>query len=850
MWAESQPGPSRAPPTRGRGYCGYCRVLYSNLDQHLSSLRHLDAVQTSSRETSTPKAGGARWSLLERFLSDVLEHHPHQDQDQDQDPHPHQDPDPHQDQDPGPSHPDLVPGPAPPGPAPPLPPGVTRLLPSSDDGSVQLANEGKRYSTDSQSGDGACQLSPPIREEEGPPDDPPPSSTDPAPLEQTPPPHSTTPHEQTPPPQDQAPPPQDQAPPPLHRKAHRKTNRRKGSDSSSSPGGRGTRPPQSPGTKTPQGSGPGPGPQDRPHSPGTRPPQSSQNRYQSPGPPGGRGTRPPQSPGPGPGSQKPWTSWQRERREAQKQETFCPDDLELLDDTIDEVIQTCCHGNQEDWDDLRLSVAMETQSEDWDVQVELPGGGASSPVRGNEGSGGSTGGLDGSAGSDVGSLQVDLPGGRASSPVRGNEGPDLSRLMEVQVDLEDQVYSHQLDRALRSEPRGARDQDQGFWTLPIEQVLPVPQHIPGSFRGKSWAEIEQEDEEKVNRLVQQFRKKNFPCFFDAEAQDRCGGRSPGGRSPGGRSPGGRSPELELDFSPLPLVEPDDIQPVRKRKRRSFRMASRCQVVKVSHGTQTVRLVVPAAPTPPEAPPPVIPSANRSAASRGRRLKTPELLSCRSLPSLYSSIVSPVQPRTSLVYLLVSPSGPAPATPSGPAPKRCRRRHRPVEARRFKLTYKPLPVQFYDPGTNRILKNPPKGVAPGKGTRGSGARGPGSGARDSGPPPCRRQLFRSLSPDLNTGRPPDQDLNTGRPPDQDLKGDAVGDAQTNEGRRRGRGKSQAPPPGRGRGGDRKRTTTRASIQATPPQPRRAGLRRKPAASSASSLPARRGRGRRGRGCKRR
>ncbi|KAM6958082.1 uncharacterized protein LKV04_022186 isoform 1-T2 [Tautogolabrus adspersus] len=50
-WEEPQPGPSRCQPSR-QGYCGYCRVLYSNLDQHLSSLRHLDSVWASSRGSS------------------------------------------------------------------------------------------------------------------------------------------------------------------------------------------------------------------------------------------------------------------------------------------------------------------------------------------------------------------------------------------------------------------------------------------------------------------------------------------------------------------------------------------------------------------------------------------------------------------------------------------------------------------------------------------------------------------------------------------------------------------------------------------------------------------------------
>ncbi len=98
------------------------------------------------------------------------------------------------------------------------------------------------------------------------------------------------------------------------------------------------------------------------------------------------------------------------------------------------------------------------------------------------------------------------------------EEQDLSRLMEVQVDLEDHVYLHQLDSALHSKQQaraGAR-KDEGFWNLPVEEVLPAPAHIPESFRGKTWAQIEQEDEEKVDQLVRQFRQERFICYFGSE----------------------------------------------------------------------------------------------------------------------------------------------------------------------------------------------------------------------------------------------------------------------------------------------------------------------------------------------
>lgn len=106
--------------------------------------------------------------------------------------------------------------------------------------------------------------------------------------------------------------------------------------------------------------------------------------------------------------------------------------------------------------------------------------------------------------------------------VRQIEDQHVSRLMEAQVDLEDQMYAQQLNAALESQQRagdGAR-LEEGFWTLPIEEVLPAPEHIPESFRGKTWAQIEQEDEEKVEKLVQQFRKEKFICYFDSESLAR------------------------------------------------------------------------------------------------------------------------------------------------------------------------------------------------------------------------------------------------------------------------------------------------------------------------------------------
>lgn len=306
----------------------------------------------------------------------------------------------------------------------------------------------------------------------------------------------------------------------------------------------------------------------------------------------------------------------------------------------------------------------------------------------------------------------------------------------------------------------------------------------------------------------------------------------------------------------------------------FLLAEKCnkflllKVVKVSHSTQTVQLVIPAVGQPAsEAPLPITTTANQDAAAR-----TPDVQKWRFLPPSYTKIITPLQPCTSLVYLLCSPSGPTfTYTPApGSTPRRCRKKKRPLDLQGLKVKYKQLPVRFYDPSSNRVLKNPPKGF--------QWRRGPAS---SSLPPPCVRQLFRSLSPDLNT----DRTLGEGASESSRVKGQRSSDtafnsflstlsrdsAETDKQstvRRRDR-MSQAPPPsphsrserGRLRVG-RERTypppsKRRIRAHVTPLQPRREGLRR-PGTSRTDICsagprhlpPSHRGRTRRGRGCKRR
>lgn len=154
---------------------------------------------------------------------------------------------------------------------------------------------------------------------------------------------------------------------------------------------------------------------------------------------------------------------------------------------------------------------------------------------------------------------------------------------------------------------------------------------------------------------------------------------------------------------------------------------------MSHSTQTVQLVAPAVRQPGLQAPPT----SSSAANQDMEERTPDSHTRQCLPTSYSKVMTPLQPDTPLVYLLCSPSAPGSTAALSPLPKRCRKRKRPLSLQGLKVTYKHFPLQFYEPGSNRILKIPPEGYPP----------HPGS-ASSSVPPSCVRQLFRSLSPDLN------------------------------------------------------------------------------------------------------
>ncbi|XP_077440114.1 DBF4-type zinc finger-containing protein 2 isoform X2 [Vanacampus margaritifer] len=705
MWAESQPGPSRSTPCRP-GYCTYCRVLYNDLDQHLSSLRHLDCVQAFSRSStscSSADSSHAKGTLLERFLQDVLLHHPHCYNDT------------------RPSHADL-------------PSVSTPLLPreeldevcfSGDDdlslGTREHLPSSNNVSTNQEEDGGPCQLE--KRLSVGADQERPTSHVKEQEEART----IYSGHKNLP---------KHQVPVTMHRKAHRKTDRRKTRKSLTS-------------DLSPEG----------PH-PGTC-------------------SLPLSVP-------QPWNSWQKERRAAFKEEIFSAPHGDLVDQTIEEVIQTCCHGDSlasfplEETDSFHISLphSLQTQS-DWDS----PG-------------------------------QVDTCVPLVQTQVR-----DFSHLTDVQVDLKDQVYSHKLESALHSKKCAGKR--RVLRTAPRE----VPKHLPECFTGKTWSQIEEEDEKKVDDLVRQFRQGRFVCYFNSESLAST-------RSKNVNGPG--QTVADSDIGVFPLLDHDEEEVPR---RRDFRMASRCQVVKVSHATQTVRLVIPTVCQPAlETTPTNVNTGNRHGAE-----KTSEAQWSR-LPASYSPIVTPLQSSTSLVYLLCSPTFPATtyAPAASPTPKRSRKKQRPPDLHRLKVKYKQFPLRFYDHRSNRIIKNPPKGFKASKNSTPSNHL-----------PSCVRQLFRSLSPDLNTERCSGEGgSDSTRVKSQRLSSTPSTDSVQTHKRDTSLAVHQSRSEEARTGGDERPRPPkkRGRVQTTPPPPVRRRLRQKDSAPLSTTVPTlRRGRSLRARVC---
>ncbi|XP_065696565.1 disintegrin and metalloproteinase domain-containing protein 23 isoform X4 [Patagioenas fasciata] len=338
---------------------------------------------------------------------------------------------------------------------------------------------------------------------------------------------------------------------------------------------------------------------------------------------------------------------------------------------------------------------------------------------------------------------------------------DIEFLKEVQISLQDKDYGTQLSSVLKSESVEKVEAVKQDVVFPTEEpVLPALPHVPPSFVGKTWSQIMYEDDIKIEELVRDFREGRFRCYFDSESSANCIGKRMKKRKQkdekkkniveGGRTESASVKALpefndalsgSSDFDNLSLASDTLCNPqiLKMPRKRTWRLASRCQVVKVSHGTQTSLLNYPVAKrkmSRRESDP----TDQKASIVWPENEKTPNMktrLCALKLPESYSKIMSPVQPKT-VVYVLSCPEIKQCKGKPIDSPKMRRSRNSADSKDSVRYKYKQCSFKYYDPLTNRILKVPPKTTVGEKAKK----------------PSHVRQLFRSLSFDANMRRPAD------------------------------------------------------------------------------------------------
>lgn len=331
---------------------------------------------------------------------------------------------------------------------------------------------------------------------------------------------------------------------------------------------------------------------------------------------------------------------------------------------------------------------------------------------------------------------------------------DLELLKEVQVNLQDENYGAQLSSIFKNgSVQQATESEKDMSVHNKEPVLPALPHVPPSFVGKTWSQIMYEDDMKIEALVRDFREGRFRCHFDTESMLNCTRRKLRKKM---QKEEGKNCVMTANTEAVPAKDLPELldvvsggsdisnlsvtlerRPVpettRRPQKRTWRLASRCQIVKVSHGTQTSLLHYPVVKQK------IIRKDHEQVDQKSNFVwseneKTPNMktrLCALKLPESYTKIMSPLQPQT-VVYVLSCPEMKPFRNKAVDTPK-MRRSHNSTDSKdSVRYKYKQSSIKYYDPLTNRVLKMPPKSITGEKAKK----------------PPHVRQLFRSLSLDAN------------------------------------------------------------------------------------------------------
>ncbi|XP_070437873.1 DBF4-type zinc finger-containing protein 2 isoform X2 [Equus przewalskii] len=247
---------------------------------------------------------------------------------------------------------------------------------------------------------------------------------------------------------------------------------------------------------------------------------------------------------------------------------------------------------------------------------------------------------------------------------------------------------------------------------PDEPVLEDLPHVPPSFVGKTWSQIMREDDIKINALVKEFKEGRFHCYFDDDCETRNikkknlneGKKSTWADldqdtasiqvlSECDANAGG---VLDLDAFSVAFHKPSHHSTAKMPSEQTWRVASRCQAVKVSHGTQTNLMRHPATKRK------FIREDEDSPVRKDRKTKKVKIGTVE-FPDSYVQVMKPLQPNA-LVYVLSSNM----KLKEGESFNLSKmRRQRDVNNRNISIRYKYKQSSFsyYDPLSKQIIIDP-------------------------------------------------------------------------------------------------------------------------------------------------
>nr|XP_023478256.1 DBF4-type zinc finger-containing protein 2 [Equus caballus]XP_023478257.1 DBF4-type zinc finger-containing protein 2 [Equus caballus]XP_023478258.1 DBF4-type zinc finger-containing protein 2 [Equus caballus] len=247
---------------------------------------------------------------------------------------------------------------------------------------------------------------------------------------------------------------------------------------------------------------------------------------------------------------------------------------------------------------------------------------------------------------------------------------------------------------------------------PDEPVLEDLPHVPPSFVGKTWSQIMREDDIKINALVKEFKEGRFHCYFDDDCETRNikkknlneGKKSTWADldqdtasiqvlSECDANAGG---VLDLDAFSVAFHKPSHHSTAKMPSEQTWRVASRCQAVKVSHGTQTNLMRHPATKRK------FIREDEDSPVRKDRKTKKVKIGTVE-FPDSCVQVMKPLQPNA-LVYVLSSNI----KLKEGESFNLSKmRRQRDVNNRNISIRYKYKQSSFsyYDPLSKQIIIDP-------------------------------------------------------------------------------------------------------------------------------------------------